>query len=66
MDEADFTSSTYDVAIKAYFAHENQGLQAGHEVQHWLQADAAVIAERKLMRINGFYQTATNFSQPTL
>jgi hypothetical protein len=43
------------VARKAYFAYENQGSQPGHEVQHWLAAEAELIAERNLTRVHGFH-----------
>jgi hypothetical protein len=50
-----FTPSTDEVARKAYFAYENQGSQPGHEVQHWLKAEADLIAERNLTRVHGFH-----------
>jgi hypothetical protein len=54
-DEVDFIPSTDEVARKAYFAYENQGSPPGHEVQHWLQAEADLIAERNLTRSHGFH-----------
>jgi hypothetical protein len=54
-NEGTFTPSADEVARKAYFAHENQGSQPGHEVQHWLKADADLIAERNLTRVHGFH-----------
>jgi hypothetical protein len=54
-DEVNFTPSTDEVARKAFFAYENQGSQPGHEVQHWLQAEADLIAERNLTRSHGFH-----------
>jgi len=52
--EADFTPSPDEVARKAYFTYVNEGSRDGHEVQHWLQAEAELIAERQLTRVHGF------------
>jgi Protein of unknown function (DUF2934) len=54
-DETNFAPSPDEVARKAYFAYENQGSQPGHEVQHWLAAEAELIAERNLTRVHGFH-----------
>jgi hypothetical protein len=54
-NEINFTPSPDEVARKAYFAYENQGSQPGHEVQHWLKAEADLIAERNLTRVHGFH-----------
>jgi hypothetical protein len=54
-NEINFTPSTDEVARKAYFSYENQGSQPGHEVQHWLKAEADLIAERNLTRVHGFH-----------
>ena len=35
-----FTPSPEEVARRAYFIYENQGSQPGHEVKHWLEAEA--------------------------
>ena len=40
-----FTPSADDVARRAYFCYENAGSQGGHDVQHWLAAEAQLIAE---------------------
>jgi hypothetical protein len=53
--ETDFTPSPDEVARKAYFTYVNQGSRDGHEVQHWLAAEAELIAERKLTRVHGFH-----------
>jgi len=53
--EANFVPSPDEVARKAYFAYENNGSLPGHEVQHWLKADAELIAERNLTRVHGFH-----------
>jgi hypothetical protein len=53
--EINFTPSPDEVARKAYFSYVNQGSQPGHEVQHWLKAEADLIAERNLTRVHGFH-----------
>jgi len=52
---ADFTPAPDEVARRAYFSYVNQGSKSGHEVQHWLKAEADLIAERKLTRTHGFH-----------
>jgi hypothetical protein len=54
-DEMNFAPSPDEVARKAYFAYENHGSQPGHEVQHWLKAEADLIADRNLTRVHGFH-----------
>jgi hypothetical protein len=51
----DFTPAPDEVARRAYFTYVNQGSKEGHEVQHWLQAEAELIAERQLTRVHGFH-----------
>jgi hypothetical protein len=53
--ETAFTPSPDEVARRAYFSYENTGSLPGHEVQHWLQAEADLIAERNQTRIHGFH-----------
>jgi len=53
--ERNFVPSPDEVARKAYFSYVNQGSSSGHEVQHWLAAEAELIAERKLTRTHGFH-----------
>ncbi|NOS72602.1 MAG: DUF2934 domain-containing protein [Verrucomicrobia bacterium] len=43
-----------EVARRAYFSYENQGSVPGNHVQHWLAAEAELIAERNLTRTHGF------------
>jgi hypothetical protein len=50
-----FTPSPDEVARRAYFTYVNEGSQNGHEVQHWLTAEAQLIAERNLTRVHGFH-----------
>jgi len=60
-NEINFTPSPDEVARRAYFSYENQGSLPGHDVQHWLKAEADLIAERNLTRVHGFHhQTQSN------
>ena len=54
-NEIKFVPSPDEVARRAYFSYENQGSLPGHEVQHWLKAEAELIAERNLTRVHGFH-----------
>jgi hypothetical protein len=54
-NEVDFAPAPDEVARKAYFTYVNQGSRDGHEVQHWLAAEAELIAERNRTRIHGFH-----------
>jgi hypothetical protein len=54
-NEIDFAPSPDEVARRAYFSYVNQGSLQGHEVQHWLEAEAQLLAERKLTRAHGFH-----------
>jgi hypothetical protein len=54
-NEIDFAPSRNEVARRAYFSYVNQGSLPGHEVQHWLAAEAELIAERNLTRVHGFH-----------
>jgi hypothetical protein len=54
-NEINFTPSSDEIARKAYFAFVNQGSQSGHEVQHWLDAEAQLIAERNRNRVHHFH-----------
>ncbi|HXU79012.1 MAG TPA: DUF2934 domain-containing protein [Methylomirabilota bacterium] len=40
------------MAKRAYFSYINQGWQAGHEMQHWLEAEAQLFAEHKRDRVH--------------
>ena len=53
--EMGFTAAPDEVARKAYFSYVNQGSLPGHEVQHWLKAEADLIAERNQTRVHGFH-----------
>jgi hypothetical protein len=53
--EMAFVPSPDEVARRAYFSYENTGSLPGHEVQHWLKAEADLIAERNQTRVHGFH-----------
>ena len=54
-NESTFVPSPDEVSRRAYFAYENQGAAPGHDVQHWLKAEADLIAERNQTRVHGFH-----------
>jgi hypothetical protein len=51
--EAAFVPSADEVARRAYFSYVNQGSRPGQDVQHWLEAEAQMLAERNLTRVHG-------------
>ena len=51
----DFAPSPDEVARRAYFSFVNEGARPGRDVQHWLEAEAELIAERNLTRVHGFH-----------
>ena len=53
--ENTFAPSPDEVARRAYFTYVNQGSLPGHDVQHWLEAEAHLIEERNLTRVHGFH-----------
>jgi hypothetical protein len=54
-NETDFAPSPDEVSRKAYFCYKNEGSLPSHEVQHWLKAEADLIAERNLTRVHGYH-----------
>jgi hypothetical protein len=54
-NETNFIPSPDEIARRAYFAYANQGSPQGHEVQHWLQAEAKLIQERNRTRSHEFH-----------
>jgi hypothetical protein len=54
-DETHFAASGDEVARRAYFSYVNQGSLPGHDVQHWLEAEAQLLAERSMTRAHGFH-----------
>ena len=53
--ETGFVPTPDEVARRAYFSYENEGSPPGRHVQHWLEAEAELITERKLTRGHGFH-----------
>lgn len=53
-----FVIPSDEVARRAYFAYLNEGSLPRHEVQHWLAAEAELIAERNQTRHHGFHNRA--------
>jgi hypothetical protein len=53
-NEIDFVPSADELARRAYFNYVNEGSLPGHDVQHWLEAEAELLAERNLTRVHGF------------
>jgi hypothetical protein len=51
-----FAPSADEVARRAYFAYTNEGSFPGRDVQHWLEAEAQLLAERNLTRVHGFHK----------
>jgi hypothetical protein len=54
-NEIPFAPSADEVARRAYFSYVNQGSLPGHDVQHWLEAEAQLLVERSLTRTNDFH-----------
>ena len=54
-NEMDFAPSADEVARRAYFSYVNEGSNPGRHVQHWLEAEAELLAERRLTRTHGFH-----------
>jgi hypothetical protein len=53
-NEINFAPSADEVARIAYFSYVNEGSLQGQHVQHWLAAEAELIAQRNLTRVHGF------------
>jgi hypothetical protein len=64
-NEIGFAPSPDEVARKAYFSYVNEGSLPGRHVQHWLAAEAELIAERKLTRVHGFHNRDIASTTPT-
>jgi hypothetical protein len=54
-DQINFAPSPDEVARRAYFTYENEGSQPGRDVQHWLAAEAQLLAERNETRAHGYH-----------
>jgi hypothetical protein len=51
----DYEPPAEEVARRAYFTYVNEGSLPGRDVQHWLEAEAHLLAERNLTRVHGFH-----------
>jgi len=49
----EFKPQADDVATRAYFSFVNQGSLPGHDVQHWLEAEAQLLVEHNLIQSHG-------------
>lgn len=54
-EAVDFAPEPDEVARRAYFSYVNKGAPQGQHVQHWLDAEAELIAERNRTRVHGFH-----------
>jgi len=52
--ETGFVPAPDEVARRAYFTYLNEGSPQGRDVQHWLAAEAELVAERNRTRAHGF------------
>lgn len=48
----DFTPAPDEVAKQAYCNYVNEGSESGHDVQHWLAAEAQLITEHHQQRLS--------------
>jgi hypothetical protein len=48
---ADLKPLPDEVAKRAYFSYVNQGSLPGYDKQHWLEAEAQLVAERNLAKV---------------
>lgn len=53
-NESSFNPSPDEVARRAFLVYEIEGSQPGHEMEHWLTAEADLIAEYNRTRTQGF------------
>ena len=53
--ETGFVPSPDEVARRAYFTYLNEGSPQGRDLQHWLAAEAELVAERNRTRVHGFH-----------
>jgi hypothetical protein len=50
----DFMPPENEVSHRAYFNYLNEGSPRGRDVQHWLNAEAELIAEHHPIKLHGF------------
>ena len=48
----DFTPAPDEVAKQANCNYVNAGSESGHDVQHWLEAEARLITEHRQQRLS--------------
>lgn len=53
-NNADSKPSPDEVAKRAYLRYVNQGSLPGHDKQHWLEAEAQLVAESNPAKVNLF------------
>jgi hypothetical protein len=53
-----FVPSADEVARRACFSYVNEGSLSGHDVRHWLAAEAELTAERNLTGVHGYHNLA--------
>jgi hypothetical protein len=56
--ESGFVPAPDEVARRAYFTYVNQGSRPGHDVQHWLEAESQLLAERNRTRVHGYHNAS--------
>ena len=54
-NEINFVAAPDEVARRACFSYVNQEFSQGHEVQHWLEAERQLPAERARTRTHDFH-----------
>ena len=55
LGKIDFVPSPDEISRRAYFTYVNQGSRPGQDVQHWLDAETELLAERNRTRVHGFH-----------
>jgi hypothetical protein len=46
--------STEEISTRAYYVYMNLGSHHGNDVEHWLNAESELLAERNLTRTHGY------------
>lgn len=52
--KTDFSPSADEVARRAYYNFISKGSQPGHDMQHWLEAETQLLAERSFSFEQGY------------
>jgi len=53
-NKIDLHPAPYDVAARAYSHYEKGGFRHGFDMDHWLNAEAELLAERNRTRTHGY------------